>query len=68
MKARRLKPQTDAYVRLDLGRGVTLVLLWDEYVAGLKRGKAQQRYRRRIRRQEQQAARQEAQRLDWIEE
>lgn len=68
MKAKRLGPQADAYVRLDLGRGVTLILTFAEYKQALWRGKMEARARRRALAIQRQAARQEAKRLDWIEE
>ena len=68
MQARRLKPQTDAYVYLDLGRGVIAVLLFDEYRTALKRGKMIKRSARRVARVAEQAVRDEARRLNWIGE
>lgn len=67
MKVRRLKPQTDAYVRLSLGRGVILILLFDEYKRALWRGKMEARARRRALAAERQRAQDEAKRLGWID-
>jgi hypothetical protein len=47
MKATRLKDGTvDGYIRLRLPRGVLLVLPVTQYVAGLRRGKAERRAQR----------------------
>jgi len=68
MKARRIKPQTDAYVRLDLGHGRLLILLFDEYKRALWRGKMEKRAARRALASQRLMASEEAKRLRWLEE
>jgi hypothetical protein len=65
MNATRLK-SADGLVRLQLPKGVLLILTPEQYVAALQRGKAERRQERRRRHHERLQARQEAATLAWL--
>jgi hypothetical protein len=64
--AARLKDSGHHDVRLQLSKGVLLILTIEEYVQGLKRGKAERRAQRRQAHQARTQAGEEAGRLAWI--
>jgi len=67
MRTARLKDSPDQWVRLELAKGVLLLLTQDEYVTALQRGKAERRAVAHAKRLAQTNATQEAKRLQWIE-
>jgi hypothetical protein len=63
---RRLKEGVDPWVRLQLPKGVLVVLTFEEYATALYRGKMERRAHRRARHTQQTQATQEASALVWI--
>jgi hypothetical protein len=67
MRTARRTDSPDQWIRLELAKGVLLLLTQDEYVTALQRGKAERRAVARAKRLAQTNATQEAKRLQWIE-
>ena len=58
----------DAWIRLQLGKGVLLVLTQEKFVRALKRGKAVRRQMQRAQQVARGQAQREAAMLEWITE
>ena len=66
MNVRRLKEGGDPWVRLQMAKGVLVVLTFEEYATALYRGKMERRAHRRARHGQQAQARQDATALAWV--